>query len=96
MWFILALRLGGTVRELKSRMTHREFVWWRALFALSPFDDERCFDLPAAHVARELRVTRGKSASINDFMFYSRKPAEPLDEQSGGLMAYLHSRNTMN
>lgn len=99
MWFVLALRLGATVRELKSRMTHREFVWWRALFRFSPFDDERCFDLPAAHVAVQMNRFRGGEAELHDFMpyRYRRKPsASDLPENEMGLMDYLHSRKTVH
>jgi hypothetical protein len=77
-------------------MTHREFVWWRALFEISPFDDERCFDLPAAHIATQVNLLRGGEAELKDFIPYRRKEPAPPDDPSGGLMGYLHSRNTRN
>lgn len=78
-------------------MTHREFVSWRAMFRVSPFDDERCFDVPAAQVAFEVNRMRGGSTPFPDFLPYRFKALEaPADGVDRGLMNYLHSRNTRN
>jgi hypothetical protein len=54
-WRALALRMGLPLAVLQRVMTHREFVGWRAFFRREPFDDARCFDLPAA-MLRQLYV----------------------------------------
>lgn len=78
-------------------MTHREFVSWRALFRISPFDDERCFDVPGALVAFEVNRMRGGSTPFGDFIPHRFKPPEPVaGDVDRGLMNYLHSRNTRN
>jgi len=39
--FRLALALGMTVRELKSRLTYNEFTEWMAYYQLEPFGEFR-------------------------------------------------------
>lgn len=94
---MLALRLGGTVAELKRRMAYREFVAWRAFHARSPLDDSRTADLPAARIADAvMRAAGNKKSTIRSHMpdFKPRlrlvkgKPGQLSDNE----LAFLHRR----
>lgn len=92
---MLALRIGATVRELKRRMTHREFIAWTLFYRLSPFDDERCFDAPAARVAEQLSISRKGKARFKDFLPHretkiaSKPKPKKQSELSENEMGYL-------
>lgn len=59
-------------------MGQREFTQWLAFHILSPIDDERCFDLPAAlqrHTLISLHTPRGKSTPpIQELLPYALRP----------------------
>lgn len=89
---MLALRIGATVRELKRRMTHREFMSWCVFYQLSPFDDERCFDAPAARVAEQVSISRKGKARFKDFLPHretkvGKKAPVPAKKGKGQLSA---------
>lgn len=72
----MALRLGGTVSELKHRMSAAEFSRWIAYRnRFGAMDDRRMVDRPAALVAAVVARSFGGKAEIEDFMPY-KKPAE--------------------
>lgn len=71
-WYRLSLKLGGTVGELKARMTWREFLQWQAFYALEPWG-EWLNDLRFAQLAFLLaNIWRGKDTNpypMKDFVF---------------------------
>jgi hypothetical protein len=78
-------------------MTHREFVSWKAFFKLSPFDDQRCFDAPAARVATATIRSQGGKAKFEDFMPYRKQVGVPngtgeLSDDDIALMNYMGTR----
>lgn len=78
-------------------MTHREFVRWGIFFRLFPFDDERCFDAPAARVAAQVNRSAGGRAQIEDFLPHRVIPpaiAPTPDDPSAGLRGYFQHRTT--
>jgi hypothetical protein len=72
----LALRLGGTVAELKHRMSWAEFGRWiKYRNRYGAMDDRRTVDRPAAVIASTLAQVFGGKATAEDFM-----PYKPQDE----------------
>jgi hypothetical protein len=60
-WFELAALLGGTVGELKKRMSHVEFQSWLAYrVKYGPLDVVRRYDRPAALMADMFARMNGK------------------------------------
>lgn len=75
--------MGSPIGLLKQRMTHREFAEWCWVFDRQPFDDQRCFDLPAAlqisHLLN-LHLREGMQPfTHHDFMPFTPRPP-PADE----------------
>ena len=71
----MALRLGGTVSELKHRMSAAEFSRWiNYRNRHGAMDDRRTVDRPAAVVASTIAQVFGGKAQVEDFMPY--KPEE--------------------
>lgn len=71
-------------------MTRREFVSWKVFYRLSPFDDERCFDAPAARVAEQVSVSRKGKARFKDFLPHRDTkvaPSKPKKKKPGELSA---------
>lgn len=78
-------------------MTHREFLSWCVFYQLSPFDDERCFDAPAARVAEQVSISRKGKARFKDFLPHRKakvgetQPAKkPKGELSANELSYLN------
>jgi hypothetical protein len=74
--------MGYPMRLLSRLMLYAEFLEWARTFAAEPFDDRRCFDLPAAAIqANALLIANPKSElRAADFMPYTDKPAEEAAE----------------
>ena len=70
-WYRLALVMHIPVGELQQRMSHSEFLHWRAYYRRETFGDTRS-DLQAAQqLALTANVNRKKSAkraTVDDFM----------------------------
>ena len=66
MWQALALRFGCPIEELKTRMTHREFVYWCEVYKRRPFDDEHTIHLTGALLRADMRaLAGGKKSKVN-------------------------------
>jgi hypothetical protein len=92
LWHELALRLGGTVSDLKHRMSNAEFGRWiNYRNRHGAMDDKRTSDRPAAVIASTIAQVFGGKATSEDFMPYKRKddelPSRPEELMSvfGGL-----------
>lgn len=69
MWHELALRLGGTVSELKHRMSSAEFSRWiKYRNRHGAMDDRRTVDRPAALISSVIARIHGGKAEVEDFM----------------------------
>lgn len=59
-------------------MANREFTQWLAFHQLSPIDDERCYDLPAAlarHTLISMHTPKGKRPpDLEELMPYALQP----------------------
>lgn len=65
----MAMVLGGTVGELRKRMSHVEFKSWLAYRAKwGPLDPVRRYDRPAALVAHLIAATNGGKGKMQDMM----------------------------
>lgn len=79
-------------------MTHREFLSWKAFHRMSPLDDERCFDAPAARVAYTVSRANGGKSEYESFLPYRNKTPAPagkpgeLGEDELAFMSYMGSR----
>lgn len=63
------MRLGGTVAELKHRMSWAEFGRWiKYRNRHGAMDDKRMFDRPAAVIASTIAQVNGGKAKEEDFM----------------------------
>lgn len=63
------MRLGGTVSELKHRMSNAEFGRWiKYRNRHGAMDDKRMFDRPAAVIASTFARVNGGTAKEEDFM----------------------------
>ncbi len=75
----LAFRMGKTLRQLKREMTWAEFEGWKAFFIREPFDDRRCFDLPAARITQALanawRASNTDPFPIEAFLPFREEPS---------------------
>ncbi len=73
------MRLGGTVSELKHRMSSAEFGRWIDYRSKhGPMDDKRLFDRPAAVIASTVAQVNGGKATEQDFMPYKQKEDEQV------------------
>ncbi|MGH8430734.1 MAG: phage tail assembly protein T [Solimonas sp.] len=73
--------MGYPLRILKRVMPHAEFLGWCRFYAAEPFDDERCYDLPAASMqATVANIWRAKDTPPippANFLPYRRAEAGP-------------------
>ena len=70
----MALRLGGTVAELKHRMSSAEFGRWiKYRNRNGAMDDRRAYDRPAAIIASTVAQVFGGKATAEDFMPFKRQ-----------------------
>ncbi len=80
MWRALALRMGKTLREIKREMSWGEFEGWKAFYLREPFDDARCYDLPAARVTQAMvnawRASGSSPEPIQSFMPFRPPPSD--------------------
>jgi hypothetical protein len=64
-------------------MSNREFMQWACFHSISPIDDERCFDLPAAMIRQTIfGAHAGKDQSVpplSDFLPFAQKPTAQTD-----------------
>ena len=73
------MRLGGTVAELKHRMSAAEFGRWiKYRNDFGAMDDRRMFDRPAALVATVLSRVHGGKAEMDSFMLQKKEEDEPV------------------
>ncbi len=73
------MRLGGTVSELKYRMSSAEFSRWIDYRNRhGAMDDKRTFDRPAALVAAVVARSLGGKAEMEDFMPYKQVTDEQV------------------
>jgi len=96
MWHRLALQLGCTIMELKSRMTVLEFREWCAYYAVEPwgfFADHFNAGLIASTIdnCRMTGKKRSRFATIADYMpmvkrKVKRKPNVPTFKQFVGML----------
>ena len=90
-WFRLALHLGGTVAELKERMSSSEFTAWMCYYKMTPFGDDR-EDLRAALVAYTVAATtprkRGaKPIKMQDFVLeFGERKQQSIEEMQQRVM----------
>lgn len=67
----MALNLGGTIAEIKSRMTPREMaIWKRYRQKYGPMNDVRRYDRVAALIATAVNRSAGGKAKMQDFFLY--------------------------
>lgn len=69
----MALRLGGTVAELKVRMSTAEYRRWQVFYQTQPFDDLYLHYRPAALVSAIM--SDGDIAAKMDWLLPKPKPA---------------------
>lgn len=76
----LALRLGMTLQDLRSRMSAEELFLWMAYNQESPLSDTRG-DIQASIVAASVFQTQGAKVSAVDLMpKWKEEPAVVVDE----------------
>lgn len=84
----MALRLGGTVSELKHRMSAAEFSRWIGYRNRhGAMDDLRTVDRPAALLATVVARSFGGKAEMEDFMPYKRTETESVSERPEELVS---------
>ena len=73
------MRLGGTVAELKNRMSAAEFWrWLKYRNTYGAMHDGRTVDRPAALIASVLAQVHGGKAQLEDFMPHRKEVEEPV------------------
>lgn len=95
LWCELCLSLGGTIGELQSKMTGREFdVWCQYRSKYGPLNPVRMYDQGSALVASQINNSHGGKARAFDFMPYGKGQEEVLgeDEFISQLMATGRAR----
>ena len=85
--------MGYPLRLLARLMTHAEFLGWVDEFLREPFDDRRCFDLPAALIQSLLaNIHRGEGQKAHRFDLFMpfaeawRQPAPESEEDIDALV----------
>lgn len=84
----MALHLGGTIGELQSRMTRREFnLWGKYLAKHGPLNPMRMYDRGAAIIAQQINAAHGGKAKFEDFLLQYGEPEEDTDAEFAKLLS---------
>lgn len=82
--------MGYPLSILKRLMTHREFLGWCRFYSVEPFDDQRCFDRPAAAVqATMANIKRGPDTAafqVADFLPYPHDRSDDVEQDIDALV----------
>jgi len=99
LWYRLALEMGSTVSELKSRMTVDEFASWVAFDNIRPIGGDRV-DILLAQIHATLRASIGvRNPSVFDSAWWlddrteEQAHREKMEEMEAGFKNFVNIHN---